>query len=158
MATATDWADAGYVEAEAEAWLRAGVRTPAQAFDYRLRGFGPAEAAILVSILSDEIVEWTVVGAALEWPTCVPRGTDADAFVSFEPGAVFAAARAVWRARGGGPERVDPLLVLGRLQRSCPEISPGMWQKAIRHALDQAIQIRDEHLPIISRLRRAPAG
>lgn len=154
--TVTEWTDAGYTAEEADAWLRAGVLTPAQAFDYRLRGFVPAEAAVLVSILSDEIVEWTVVGAALEWPACVPEDTSADAFVSFEPAAVFSAARSVWRARGVGPERVDPLFVLGKLERSYPEYPPGTWREAIRHALDQAIQIRDEHLPIISRLRRVP--
>ena len=154
--TATDWADAGYSDEEAAAWLRAGVHTPAQAFDYRVRGFGPAEAAVITSVLSDEIVEWTVVGACVEWPTCVPSDTTADAFVSPEPAMVFAAARSIWRARGGGPERVDPLLVLGRLQRDYTDVPPGTWQKAIRHALNQAIQLRDEHLPIITRLRRVP--
>ena len=154
---AWEWRLRGHGAAEAAAWRRAGVLTPAHADDWRLRGLGPDDAEALIPRLTGEPLEWTVVGAAILWPTTVPSDVSASAFPSPMPAAVFTAARSVWRARGGGDERLDKQAVVAELRRAHPEHPSSLWRAALHKADLEAICLRECHLPLISHLRRAPA-
>lgn len=154
---AWSWRMAGHTAAEAGEWIAAGVTTPAQADDWQRRGFDAAAARVLIPLLTGATLEWMVVGAAILWPATVPEDTDPDAFPSPAPAVVFAAARSVWRARGGGPERLDKQAVIAELRCSYPEHPSAVWQAALHKADLEAIRLRDCHLPLIAGLRRAPA-
>ena len=151
---AWDWRLAGHTAAEVAKWRRAGVLTPAHVADWVKRGFGPDDAAVLIPRLTGETLEWMVVGAALCWPECVPEDVDVDSFPSPMPARVYAAARSVWRARGGGDEQLDKQAVVAELVRSHPERPSSLWRAALHKADREAIMLRECHLPLISGLRR----
>lgn len=121
------------------------------------RSVQPARSLALAS--TDANAEWAVAGAALEWPQALSEvGGDlvADDFALFEPGAIFAAARAVGAVHGyASAEPVDDLLVANSLVEAHPAIGIEEWKHQIVIAKMAAVVPRREHIDIVLRWARA---
>jgi hypothetical protein len=147
----SDWTAAGYTADEAAEWVAAGVVTPAEAFDWRLRGLDARDAAALMPIVAGELAGWAAAGCAVVWPARVPPGQRD--FPDFVPGAIYAAARAVWARRGGSGE-LDHRLIVKELCRRHPETPAAAWKDSISTAAQRARLLRVGYVALRGRASR----